>query len=117
MFSSILADDIDLNRAKSRGARALKTFLAYAKLGILETAPVGGGEHDSDFELEVANAITNAGYAVVAQVGVAGDCSCGRSARIARRLPAGKSVSIDGPGAGTLTSHPGPTLLHPGHDA
>ena len=54
VFSSIVPDDIDLSKAKSRGARSLKTFLAYAKTGELESAATGGGEHESDFELEIA---------------------------------------------------------------
>jgi superfamily I DNA and/or RNA helicase len=36
VFSSIIADDIDLNRGKSRGAHALKAFLKYAETGILD---------------------------------------------------------------------------------
>ncbi len=37
VFSSITADDIDLQRAKSRGAAAFKTFLRYAATGVLDT--------------------------------------------------------------------------------
>jgi len=60
-FSSITADDIDLNRAKSRGAQAFKVFLAYAKTGLLDTQLKTGKDCDSEFELEVAKALSHHG--------------------------------------------------------
>ncbi len=54
VFSSITADDIDLQRAKSRGAAAFKTFLRYAATGVLDTEATAGRDHDSDFERQVA---------------------------------------------------------------
>lgn len=72
VYSSIRADDIDLNRARSRGAQALKTFLKYAESGLLDTGTHHGAEHDSEFERQVAEALRSHGYQVHPQVGVAG---------------------------------------------
>jgi very-short-patch-repair endonuclease len=72
VFSSMRADDIDLARAKSRGAAVLKRFLKYAETGWLDAETKTEGEHDSVFEEEVAKAIRDHGYEVDAQVGVAG---------------------------------------------
>ena len=54
VFSSITADDIDLTRARSRGVAALKTFVSYARKGILDIAKPTGGDYSSEFEEEVA---------------------------------------------------------------
>ena len=64
VFSSIMADDIDLQRAKSRGAAALKAFLSYAATGVLDTREPTGGDHESDFEKQVALALGAHGYEV-----------------------------------------------------
>jgi very-short-patch-repair endonuclease len=72
VFSSITADDIDLNRAHSRGAAAFKSFLAYARLRLLDVAKPSGGDCDSEFEQQVATALRKLGYEVDHQVGVAG---------------------------------------------
>ena len=40
VFSSLTADDIDLDRTRARGVRALKSFLAYA-----QDRPPGGDGH------------------------------------------------------------------------
>jgi very-short-patch-repair endonuclease len=72
VFSSITADDIDLERGKGRGVAALKTFLNYAQTGILGTASVSGREMDSPFEEEVFKELTSLGYQVEAQIGIAG---------------------------------------------
>ncbi|GIW83460.1 MAG: hypothetical protein KatS3mg105_5267 [Gemmatales bacterium] len=72
VFSSITADDIDLNRAKSRGAQALKTFLTYARSGFMDVAIGTDRDFDSEFEREVARALQAHGFEVHAQVGVAG---------------------------------------------
>ncbi len=72
VYSSIRAEDIDLNRARARGARALKAFLKYAETGMLDTGTFYRDEHDSEFERQVARAIAAHGYDVHAQVGVAG---------------------------------------------
>lgn len=72
VFSSITGDDIDLSRAKSRGAAALKTFLKYAQAGILDIGAPSGRECDSEFELEVKRSLEQHGLQVDTQVGVAG---------------------------------------------
>jgi very-short-patch-repair endonuclease len=72
VFSSITTDDIDLQRAKSRGAAAFKTFLRYAATGILDSPAPTGGDFDSDFERQVALALEGHGYEVHRQVGTAG---------------------------------------------
>ncbi|MGP0063183.1 MAG: DUF3320 domain-containing protein [Isosphaeraceae bacterium] len=72
VFSSITADDIDLQRAKSRGAASFKTFLRYAATGVLDTQVPTGQDYDSDFERQVALALEGLGYEVHCQVGTAG---------------------------------------------
>jgi len=72
VFSSITADDIDLERGKGRGVAALKTFLTYAQTGILGTSSTTGKEMDSPFEEEVYKELSSLGYRVEAQIGIAG---------------------------------------------
>ena len=72
VFCSITADDVDLQRAKSRGAAAFKTFLRYAATGILDSQAPTGGDYDSDFERQVAVALERLGHEVHRQVGTAG---------------------------------------------
>jgi very-short-patch-repair endonuclease len=74
VFSSITADDIDLQRAKSRGAAAFKTFLRYAATGVLGIERPKGedDDYDSDFERQVALALKGHGYEIHHQVGTAG---------------------------------------------
>jgi len=72
VFSSITADGIDLNRAKTAGARALKTFLTYAKSGYLDIGIATDRNFDSPFEIEVAKAVESCGFTVERQVGVCG---------------------------------------------
>jgi very-short-patch-repair endonuclease len=72
VFASITADDIDLQRAKSRGAAAFKIFLRFAATGVLDAQVPTGGDHDSDFERQVDVALQRLGYEVHRQVGTAG---------------------------------------------
>jgi very-short-patch-repair endonuclease len=72
VFSSITADDIDLNRARTSGARALKTFLTYARSGYLDIGLATDRDFDSPFEKEVAKAVESCGFTVAKQVGVSG---------------------------------------------
>ncbi len=72
VFSSITARDIDLNRTKSRGTQALKTFLTYAESGSLGITETTGRDFDSDFEMQVCRAIESCGYQLEPQVGDAG---------------------------------------------
>jgi very-short-patch-repair endonuclease len=72
IFSSITADDVDLERARSRGAAAFKSFLSFAQTGRLPIAEPTGGEEQSQFEETVAQAVESLGYHVHRQVGIAG---------------------------------------------
>ena len=72
VFSSITADDLDLSRGRSRGAAVLKQFLTYAEKGFLDAGETTDRGFDSEFEIEVARALIDAGYQVESQIGVAG---------------------------------------------
>lgn len=72
VFSSITADDIDLNRAKGAGVAALKLFLKFAETGNLDFARDSDREMDSEFEEQVAAALRARGYVVKSQIGSAG---------------------------------------------
>ncbi len=71
VFASITHDDIDLQRARSRGAAAFKTFLGYAATGVLDHEAPTGGDFDSDFERQVAAVLRSLGHEVHCQVGTA----------------------------------------------
>lgn len=72
VFSSMLSEDIQAGPGSAWGARALKGYLQFAATGHLEQASFSGREPDSDFEVEVADALRTRGIECVAQVGVAG---------------------------------------------
>jgi very-short-patch-repair endonuclease len=73
VFSSITADQIDLGRTKARGVAALKVFLRYADIGILDTpGSHSGGATDSPFEDSVKAALEKHGHTIHTQVGTAG---------------------------------------------
>ena len=72
VFSSILAEDIDLERASGRGVAAFKTFLHYAHTGLLGVATQSGRDMESPFEEAVRRAVESLGHEVHPQVGVAG---------------------------------------------
>ena len=72
VFTSIGAEDIDLERSNAVGVRVLKTFLQYAATGILDRSEIAAKAPDSDFELDVGSALSRLGYDVRYQVGVAG---------------------------------------------
>ncbi len=72
VFSSITADDIDLTRARSRGAAVLKHYLAYAKDRTLPQGRPTERAFDSEFEEDVYDQLVQRGYRVETQVGVAG---------------------------------------------
>jgi very-short-patch-repair endonuclease len=72
IFSSITADDIDLERARSRGAAAFKYFLSFAQTGRLPIAEPTDNQEHSEFEEVVAQAVESLGYHVHRQVGIAG---------------------------------------------
>jgi very-short-patch-repair endonuclease len=72
VFSSITADDIDTERAKAVGSKALKNFLRYAKTGVLDSQSPESPGFDSEFERQVCAALRLHGYEVHNQVGTAG---------------------------------------------
>ncbi|MGD0767001.1 MAG: DUF4011 domain-containing protein [Tepidisphaeraceae bacterium] len=76
IFTSIRAEDIDLSRTKARGAELLRAYLDFAERGRI--ALVGTEtedsthDFDSDFEAEVARALTEKGLDVRRQIGCSG---------------------------------------------
>ena len=72
VFTNLNGDDIDLNRTNARGVEALKRYLKYAETGQLDIPIPTGGEADSPFEIEVADALRELGYQVDHQIGSAG---------------------------------------------
>ncbi|MDD4615568.1 MAG: DUF3320 domain-containing protein [Alphaproteobacteria bacterium] len=72
LFSSITADDIDLERAKGAGVSSLKLFLKFAQTGKLDFGRTTEREADSVFEEQVAAALRTRGYDVKTQIGIAG---------------------------------------------
>ncbi len=72
LFASMHAEDILVQPSSSWGVKALKGYLQFAETGILEQASHTGRAPDSDFEIEVAEALRARGFEVAAQVGVAG---------------------------------------------
>ena len=74
VFTNLSPDDIDLGRSQSRGVRAFKTFLAYAKSGALPSdMPVESGpDVESPFQREVASMLRQRGYDVRDEVASGG---------------------------------------------
>ena len=72
VFCNFLSEDIDLGRTQARGMIALKKYLKYAKMGILDLPKITGKEADSYFEEEVAHEIRSHGFEVDHQIGSAG---------------------------------------------
>ena len=73
VFSSMGTEDIIVSPTSSRGVKSMKAFLDYAATGHLtKTIEHTGRDPDSDFEVAVADALSNHGFECVPQVGVAG---------------------------------------------
>ena len=74
LFTSMLPTDVQADEKVSLGRRALREYLDYAKTGVLQNVQGSATdrEADSDFEVEVADALRHEGYEVEPQVGVAG---------------------------------------------
>ena len=72
VFSSITAEDIDLERGRGKGVAAFKSYLHFAQTGKVPLGTSNMKELDSPFEEEVYRALTQLGYDVVGQVGIAG---------------------------------------------
>lgn len=72
LVGSILPSDIDINRAKSEGARMLRSYIEYARKGASALRPVGRAEafdSDDDFCEIVAKFLEKHGYIIERQVG------------------------------------------------
>ncbi|HIM63750.1 MAG TPA: DUF3320 domain-containing protein [Dehalococcoidia bacterium] len=74
VFTNMTEDDIDLERTNSQGVRALRTFLAFAHRGILESrdeeaASGGEAEQPTRFQKSVAEVIKENGYLVAESPG------------------------------------------------
>jgi very-short-patch-repair endonuclease len=72
VFSSMGSEDILLSAQSKQGVKAFKDFLAFAETGHLHQAIPTGKPPDSDFEIAVASALSQAGFECEPQVGVAG---------------------------------------------
>ncbi|AHM62896.1 DNA/RNA helicase [Flammeovirgaceae bacterium 311] len=72
VFTNITADDIDTDRTKNIGIRALKNFLYYAQHGKLNFNEESGRVAESPFEENVALQLERLGYGVRKQVGSQG---------------------------------------------
>lgn len=72
VFSSIKAEDFDLQATTARGVHALRGYLAYASSRALPIVTSAGGDFDSPFEQAVYNALVDRGIEVHCQVGCAG---------------------------------------------
>jgi len=72
VFSSIRAEDFDLQSTQAKGVHALRDYLHYAFSSRLPTTEVGAGEFGSDFERAVHNALTERGVQLHRQVGCVG---------------------------------------------
>lgn len=73
VFSSMKAEDVKVDNSPKKGVMALHQFLSFAEHGSLKATPVHSGrEPDSDFEIAVIDALSEAGFKCEPQVGVAG---------------------------------------------
>jgi hypothetical protein len=72
VFTSMSPSDIRIDGNTPRGVKALKDYLVYARDGLLEAPEITGKPFDSEFEVSVAAMLTNRGYEIVPQLGVAG---------------------------------------------
>jgi very-short-patch-repair endonuclease len=73
LFTSFDSTMIDLNRTSARAVRDLKHFIEFAERGpraLAEAVQGSIGDHESPFELAVAEALTRRGWTVVPQIGV-----------------------------------------------
>ncbi|MCP4650465.1 MAG: DUF4011 domain-containing protein [PVC group bacterium] len=73
LFTSMMPEEISIDRGYSEGALALKNFLQYAQTGYLpDFGTITDREPDSDFEIAVGKELKKLGYEIAYQVGVAG---------------------------------------------
>ncbi|MGE3311641.1 MAG: DUF3320 domain-containing protein, partial [Limisphaerales bacterium] len=71
-FSSIRAEDIDLDRASGQGVHALKAFLHFAESGNLPPSPATAPPPSSPFEETIRAALAQHGHPTQSRFGVAG---------------------------------------------
>lgn len=72
LVGSILPSDIDINRAKSEGARMLRSYIEYARKGASALRPIERAEafeSEDDFCEVIANFLEEHGYLIERQVG------------------------------------------------
>jgi superfamily I DNA and/or RNA helicase/very-short-patch-repair endonuclease len=73
VFSSLRPTDIIVGASTPAGVVALRNYLEYAETGrIVDLGRDSDRQPDSDFEVDVASLLVSRGFAVKAQVGVAG---------------------------------------------
>jgi very-short-patch-repair endonuclease len=72
IISSLRPEHIKLTERSSWGVRVLKNYLEYARSGRLETGTNTNRDPDSEFEVQVRNALRAQGYEADCQVGVGG---------------------------------------------
>lgn len=71
LFSSMLPEDIITEEKTPIGTKALRDYMDFARRGVLVETDLTDREPDSDFEVSVANVLSNHGYVVKPQLGVA----------------------------------------------
>ena len=78
VFSNMTEDDIDLERTQSQGVRSLRTFLAFARTGILESSageaaparePGSAGSFQQSLAGAIAGVVAEKGYLVAESPG------------------------------------------------
>jgi hypothetical protein len=72
VFSSMRPEDIVVDAKTPEGTRALRSYLEYARSGILPVEQETELPPDSDFEIAVMDVLRGRGYVVEPQLGVAG---------------------------------------------
>ena len=72
VFTNLTAEDIDLERTKAAGPRALKTFLRFARDGELDLPVESNGHAPTPLEEAIASQLTAMGHDVRHQIGPAG---------------------------------------------
>jgi len=72
LYTSLRPEDIVLDGKTPDGTKALRNYLEYARTGSLTVAEETGRDPDSDFEISVMDMLSQRGYEVTPQLGVAG---------------------------------------------
>jgi hypothetical protein len=103
VFTNLKAADIDLGRTQARGVRALKTFLAFAETGSLETLGGTAAGAVPPFASVVRETLASAGWDVRAGVGPA-SCAIGLGVREPDR-PGRYRLGVECDGFGALAGH------------